>query len=68
MESINKVKGYRVMVGLTQEEMAERIGVSSRTYKTKENSNGLFTINELSRIKEVLKSAGINVTIDELIN
>lgn len=32
---MNKVKGYRVMCGYTQSEMAEMIGITKRTYTSK---------------------------------
>ena len=32
MTEFNKVKGYRYMLGLTQKEMGNRLGISKETY------------------------------------
>lgn len=67
MQQINKVKGYRVMIGLTQEEMAQKIGVSLRTFQNKEQGTTQFSLEDLKKIKGVLEENGLSVLIDELI-
>lgn len=68
MQGINKVKGYRVMVNMTMEDMANAIGITVRSYIQKENgeSNRGFTVNELLAIKNVLAEKGLGVTLDDL--
>lgn len=66
-QTINKIKGYRVMVGLTQDEMAQKIGVSLRAFQNKEQGTTNFTLEELKKIKGVLEEKGLSVLLDELI-
>mgnify|MGYP003322710657 CR=1 FL=1 len=67
MQPINKIKGYRVMVGLTQEEMAQKIGVSLRAFQNKEQGTTNFTLEDLKKIKSVLEEKGLSVLLEELI-
>ena len=50
----NKLKGARVEKGLTQEDMAERIGISAYSYLMKENGKRDFTLTEMKKICEIL--------------
>lgn len=36
MTSLNKIKGYRNMLGLTQEQMGKKLGITKQTYHNKE--------------------------------
>lgn len=55
MTGINhKLKGARVEKGLTQEDMAERIGISTYSYLMKENGKRDFTLTEMKKICEIL--------------
>ena len=55
MTRINyKLKGARVEKGLTQEDMAERIGISTYSYLMKENGKRDFTLTEMKKICEIL--------------
>lgn len=65
-EKINKLKGYRVMIGKTQEEMAEAIGISKRAYQDKEAGVSSLTLSEAVRVIEIFKGFGINITAEEL--
>mgnify|MGYP001947261842 FL=1 len=49
-----KLKGARVEKGLTQEDMAERIGISTYSYLMKENGKRDFTLTEMKKICEIL--------------
>lgn len=66
VERLNKVKGYRVMANLTQEEMAQVVGLQRRAYIDKENGTRLFTVAELIAIRDTLNEKGINVSLDDL--
>lgn len=50
----HKLKGARVEKGLTQEDMAERIGISTYSYLMKENGKREFTLTEIKKICEIL--------------
>ena len=64
---MNKIKGYRSMIGLTQEELATELGMATRTFVNKETGKSEFTVSELQTIKEILNAKGINVSLDELV-
>lgn len=68
MQGMNKVKGYRVMVNMTAEDMATALGMTVRTYYYKESQEGSigFTVSELLAIKNVLAEKGLGVTLDDL--
>lgn len=67
MQDLNKIKGYRVMVGLTQEEMAKKLNMSERTYATKEQDTNKFTINELNQLEVIFNDSGLKITKADLI-
>lgn len=54
VERHNKLKGARVEKGLTQEDMAERIGISTYSYLMKENGKRDFTLTEMKKICKIL--------------
>jgi len=53
-EKHGKLKGARVEKGLTQEAMAEKIGISTYSYLMKENGKRDFTLTEMKKICEIL--------------
>lgn len=64
---MNKVKGFRVMVNMTQEDMASSIKMPLRTYVNKETGKTDFTIDELQSVKEVLNKNGLTIKLDDLV-
>ena len=54
VERHSKLKGARVEKGLTQEDMAKRIGISTYSYLMKENGKRDFTLTEMKKICEIL--------------
>lgn len=54
VERHSKLKGARVEKGLTQEDMAKRIGISTYSYLMKENGKRDFTLSEMKKICEIL--------------
>ncbi len=54
VERHGKLKGARVEKGLTQEDMAEKIGISTYSYLMKENGKRDFTLTEMKKICEIL--------------
>ena len=63
----NKIKGYRVMIGLTQAEMAKELNMGVRTYVMKEQDNSKFTLSELNDIVDVLVKHKLDVKIESLL-
>ena len=60
---IVKVKEYRVMMGYTQTEIANLLGIKQNTYSDKERGKTQFNVKEIKLIKELFE-----VTYDELLN
>lgn len=56
-----KLKGYRIMSGLTQKDMAELIGKSVSTYRKKENGEIVFWLSEI-----VIIAKKLNRSVNEL--
>ncbi len=50
----NKLKGYRVMAGFTQKEMAEAIGISLKSFLDKENGKKEFSLEEAKAITKLI--------------
>jgi DNA-binding XRE family transcriptional regulator len=63
----NKVKGYRVMCGLTQQEMAASLDMSLRSYIAKESGKSEFSISDYKAMKLLFNSKGFDLTIDDLV-
>ena len=54
MINANKIRARIVEMGLTQQQVAEKIGMSAKTFSLKMNS-GKFGLDEAERMIEVLK-------------
>lgn len=67
MQEINKIKGYRVMIGLTQKEMAEQLNINERTYNYKETNNSKFTVEELNKLQNIFNAHGLKITTSDLV-
>lgn len=61
-----KLKGYRVMAGYTQEEIASVLHVSRQAYNMKENGVNGFSQKERHTIFDVLKQKLPELTFEEL--
>lgn len=64
--TLNKVKGFRIMTKLTQEELAKRLEISLRAYQNKEQGITPFTVNELKEIKAAFTEKGLSLSLDDL--
>ncbi|WP_342610445.1 helix-turn-helix transcriptional regulator [Staphylococcus hsinchuensis] len=64
---MNKIAGYRKMLGKTQDSMAEEFGISTQSYRMKENGKTNFNINEMTLFRDMLrKKLFPKITIDEI--
>lgn len=63
---MSKLKGYRVMLGLTQQAMADKLNISLQSYNNKETKKTPFNDKERLAIKSMVAEIKPDVTIDEL--
>ena len=63
MKSKDKVKGYRIMLGLTQKEVASKLNISISSYINKETA---FKDNEKILFKKMLTPYFSNITLEEI--
>jgi len=63
---MNRVLGYRKMIGLTQSKMAKELGIAEATYRMKEKGRSYFTDKEITSFIEVLKRADPNVNVSDI--
>ena len=61
-----KVKGYRVMVGLTQQELASKLGISVQSYRNKEKGRVAFKDSEKIFIRELFGRVVKGITLEDL--
>ena len=63
---INKVVGYRKMIGMSQKEMAEKFNISIQSYSKKENGVVPFKDSEKVIFKSLLLPYFPNITNDDI--
>lgn len=63
---MSKVKGYRVMMNFTQQQMADRLNISRQSYSEKERGNIPFKDDEKLFLKKLFLTIDENITIDSL--
>ena len=66
MAKPNKIKGYRYMLGLSQEEMAFKLGMSKKTYIKRERGVMQFKDDEKLKFKKLLVDIFPNITIEQI--
>ena len=66
MEVKNKVKGYRIMLGLTQRDVSMKLNISMGSYINKENGRTAFKDNEKLEFKKLLEPHFPNITLEEI--
>ena len=57
MQEFNKIKSARVGAGLTQEQMAEALGIATRTYQFKENGAADWKLSEMNKFAEIISNS-----------
>lgn len=64
---MNKVAGYRKMLGMTQQSMAVKFNISTQAYRTKENGKVNFTNKEMCLFRDLVREDLFpKITIDEI--
>lgn len=63
---MNRVAGYRKMLGMTQMQMAKEFGISKQSYHLKEKGKTSFSDNEKVKFKILLMPLFPDITIDEI--
>ena len=63
---MGKLRGYRVMLGLTQQQMADKLKISLQSYNNKELGKTPFNDKERLAIKSMVAEIKSDITIDEL--
>lgn len=51
---LNNIKAERIRVGLTQQEVAKKLGLSTTSYNMKENGNRQFHLDEFIDLCHIL--------------
>lgn len=64
--TMSKLRGYRVMLGLTQQQMADKLNISLQSYNNKETKKTSFNDKERLAIKSMVAEIKPDITIDEL--
>lgn len=49
------LKSKRVLNGFTQEQMASKIGINTKSYNMKENGKNKFSLEEAAKVSETLE-------------
>lgn len=62
----NKLKGYRVMAGYNQREMAEILNISVPAYNNKENGTTKISVDESKKLYEFIKSKLSNIKYEDI--
>ena len=65
-KAMSKLRGYRVMLGLTQQQMADKLDISLQSYNNKETKKTPFNDKERLAIKSMVAEIKPDITIDEL--
>lgn len=63
---MDRLKGYRVMLGLTQSQMADKLNISLQSYNNKETGKTPFNDKEKRVIKSMVAEVEPDITIDKL--
>lgn len=63
---MNKIIGYRKMLGYTQASMAKKFSISTQAYRMKEKGEVAFNDQEKILFKKMLIGIFPNITIDEI--
>ncbi len=63
---MNKVRGFRTMVGMTQEEMAKELGVSINTYRTYEDNPEKMSVEIANKFIGIINKTDSTITMNDI--
>lgn len=63
---MNKVLGYRKMIGMTQAQMAKELSISENTYRLKEQGKYAFKQNEIEKFITIVCKVNPNVKVTDI--
>lgn len=63
---MNKIRGYRVMLGMSQKDMARIFGITPQAYSMKERGLTAFTDKEKMIFMSLLKDVAKNETVESI--
>lgn len=66
MSRHDKIRGYRNMLGLTQEQMGKKLGMSKQSYHNKEIGKYSFSDSEKVDFKNLLLPIFPNISIEDI--
>ena len=66
MNDLNKVKGFRTMVGMTQEEMAKELGVSINTYRAYEDNPEKMSVEIANKFIGIINKTDNTITMNDI--
>lgn len=66
MNLLNYLKGYRIVLGLSQLDMAKKLDISRQAYSEKERGNVSFKDNEKMEILEMYKQVNPNISLYDI--
>lgn len=67
MEVFNRIKSFRNGAGLSQEQMADALGISRITYRAKEDGSSDWKLSEMTKFVDVINNAtGRNYTVKDI--
>jgi DNA-binding XRE family transcriptional regulator len=62
----NKIRGYRNMLGMTQEKLGEELGITKQSYYAKEVGKNSFSDDEKMKFKKLLLPLFPNITLEDI--
>lgn len=62
----NIIAGYRTMLGLTQQDLANKLGISRQAYSLKEKGRTPFSDSEKILIRDLVSEVVPNISIDSI--
>ncbi|HFU4432911.1 TPA: helix-turn-helix transcriptional regulator [Streptococcus suis] len=62
----NKIRGYRNMLGLTQEQLGEKLGMTKQSYHNKEVGKNSFSDDEKMKFKQLLLPLFPDITLEDI--
>lgn len=65
-KKLNKVAGYRAMIGKTQEQIGEYLGISKQAYSNKERGKTNFNDKEKIKLKTLFSEYIPGISIEEI--